>query len=44
MNIFKRLRCKHEYELFYQHHIDGGMGKMFVYKCKKCGKERCEFI
>lgn len=42
-NIYKRLKCKHEYELTSTRLINGGMQKMWRYKCKKCGKERCEF-
>ena len=44
MNFFKRLFCKHEYKYKEQMFINAGMRKMIVYKCEKCGKEKCKFV
>lgn len=44
MKWLRRLFCRHEYEISYSALIDGGMRKMCVYKCRKCGKEWCEFV
>ena len=42
--FIKRLFCKHEYKYKQQTLINTGMQKMIVYKCKKCGKEKCKII
>lgn len=44
MNFFKRLFCIHDYRYRWDVLIDAGRRKMRVYKCKKCGKEKCKFV
>lgn len=47
-DFFKHLKCKldggHEYDFKYEVMTNGGMGKMRVYKCAKCGHEYCYFV
>lgn len=38
--IIKKIKCKHEYEVVGQIMIDGGMGKIFIDECTKCGKQK----
>ena len=40
----KRLFCNHEYKYKEQTLINAGMQKMIIYKCKKCGKEKCKIV
>ena len=40
MNFLKRLICHHNYEWKYLRLTDGGMKKMYLLTCKKCGKQR----
>lgn len=40
IDFIKRLFCNHDYEYVYLHKINGGMQKLYLCKCKKCGKER----
>jgi hypothetical protein len=42
--VIKRLLCKHEYEKHNVYLIDAGMGKMFIFKCIKCQKEKAKFV
>jgi len=42
--FFDRLRCNHDYEYKYQHMINGGMSKVFIYRCTKCGKTKIETL
>lgn len=39
-NIFKRMLCKHSYNWKYIRMTDGGMRKMYLLTCKKCGKKK----
>ena len=39
-NFLKRLFCKHDYTYTYLHMINGGMAKLYLCECKKCGKVR----
>ena len=38
-NFFKRLFCRHNY-IFVDQYIDGGIQKVIVYECTKCGKRK----
>lgn len=42
-NFFKRLFCKHDY-IFVEQYIAGGIKKIVVYECSKCGKRKCRYI
>lgn len=42
MRLLKRLFCKHDYNKTYLHMVNGGMSKLYLCECKKCGKVRYE--
>lgn len=44
MGFIKKLFCKHEYEFLTQRIIDGGMKKLCIHRCKKCGKVKVYFV
>lgn len=39
-----RIKCNHEYQFYYSHMINGGMGKVICYKCRKCEKQIYKYI
>lgn len=44
MKFFKRLFCKHEYEVDYDRLAHLGDYKLKVWKCIKCGKEKSKIV
>lgn len=38
--MWKRLICKHEYKYSHSFMVHGGMRKVVVHVCTKCGKEK----
>lgn len=40
MIFLKSLFCKHDYEESYLYKINGGMEKLYLCKCKKCGRKK----
>lgn len=41
---WEQLICKHEYKFKEQMMLHGGMRKMVIHKCEKCGKEKTYFV
>jgi len=39
-----KLFCKHDFKYKFQHMRDGGMGKVIIHECTKCGKIKVELI
>lgn len=42
--MWQRLTCKHEYKHEKSLMLHGGMRKMVIHKCVKCGKEKTYIV
>lgn len=40
----RKLFCSHEYKVVREQLVDAGMRKMFIRKCRRCSRERVDFV